>query len=404
VSITILKALPDRARHRYQETGAVVLGGDYQGLGIIRSLGHQKIPVCVIDDEHSIGRFSRYATQAVRVDDLRHEERIVDTVLEVGRRLNLRGWVLYPTRDEMVAAFARYQHLLTGFFRVPTPGWDSIQWVWDKRNTYRLANQLAIPTPSTWYPKNLEELDSIPVSFPAIIKPAIKERFFYATKVKAWRVNNRAELRKLFERAMAQIKAEEIMVQDLIPGGGSQQFAYCAFFKQGSGIATMMVRRSRQHPAEFGRASTFVETVDLPLLKELSERFLRAIKYYGLVEVEFKLDPRDGQYKLLDVNARTWGYHSLGLAAGVDFPYLLFADQNGRGVEPCRASTGVRWIRLLTDLPTGLIGIFRRHDRFTDYLASVVSFDVEAVFSLQDPWPGIMELTMIPYLYAKRGY
>ncbi len=135
------------------------------------------------------------------------------------------------------------------------------------------------------------------------------------------------------------------MIQDLIPGDGRQQFAYCAFFKGGRAVGSMVVRRSRQHPPEFGRASTFVETVELPLLEALSERFLRAIDYYGLVELEYKLDPRDGQYKLLDVNGRTWGYHTLGSSAGVDFPYLLFADQVGEAVQPCRGRAGVSWIR-----------------------------------------------------------
>ena len=79
----------------------------------------------------------------------------------------------------------------------------------------------------------------------------------------------------------------------------------------------MVARRLRQHPLEFGRASTYVETAEVPELETLSERLLRAVDYYGLVELEYKLDPRDGQYKLLDFNARTWGYHSLGSRAGV---------------------------------------------------------------------------------------
>ena len=74
----------------------------------------------------------------------------------------------------------------------------------------------------------------------------------------------------------------------------------------------MTVRRRRQHPSDFGRASTFVETIELPEIEEPSCRFLAAIGYYGLVELEYKRDPRDGVCKLLDVNARTWGYHSLG--------------------------------------------------------------------------------------------
>jgi D-aspartate ligase len=41
--------------------GAVVLGGDYQGLGIVRSLGRHGIPTLIVDDERSIARASRYA-------------------------------------------------------------------------------------------------------------------------------------------------------------------------------------------------------------------------------------------------------------------------------------------------------------------------------------------------------
>lgn len=387
-----------------QRAGAVVVGGDYQGLGIVRSLGHQGVPVCVVDDEHSIARFSRYATHAVSTASLRDERQTVDILLDVGRRLGLDGWVLYPTRDETVAAFARYNAALVEQFRVPTPAWDTMQWVWDKRRTYRLANKLEIPTPRTWYPGSVEELAEIPVDAPLALKPAIKEHFIYATKAKAWRANTRAELQQIFERATAHIDPAEIMIQDLIPGGGSQQFAYCAFFKEGRPLASMVVRRRRQHPPEFGRASTFVEAIELPILETLSERFLRAINYYGLVELEYKLDPRDGQYKLLDVNGRTWGYHTLGSGAGVDFPYLLFADQMGQSIEPRRGRAGVSWIRLITDLPTGIIEVLGRRLDLREYLRSLKNFQVEAVFNREDPLPGLMELLLIPYLSLKRGF
>ena len=157
------------------------------------------------------------------------------------------------------------------------------------------------------------------------------------------------------------------MIQDLIPGDGRQQFAYCAFFKEGRAISSMVVWRRRQHPAEFGRASTFVETIELPILEELSERFLRAINYYGLVELEYKLDPRDGQYRLLDVNGRTWGYHTLGYSAGVDFPYMLFADQAGESVQPRRGRVGVKWVRLVTDVPMGISEILRGRQDWRAY-------------------------------------
>jgi predicted ATP-grasp superfamily ATP-dependent carboligase len=194
------------------------------------------------------------------------------------------------------------------------------------------------------------------------------------------------------------------MVQELIPGGGTQQFSYCAFFRKGEAVGKMVARRRRQHPLEFGRASTYVESVDVPILEEFSERFLRAIDYYGLVEIEYKLDPRDSQYKLLDVNARTWGYHSLGAKAGVDFSYMLYADQVGLPVPVSRGRAGVTWVRTTTDIPAAMTAILRGDTDWKDYLRSIIDCDVEAVFSPRDPLPGLAEIALIPYLAVKRGF
>jgi D-aspartate ligase len=385
--------------------GAVVIGGDYQGLGIVRSLGRHGVPVCVVDDELSIARYSRYSTKFMKVANLRDERVAVDSLLEIGKRLSLDGWVLYPTRDELVAALSRHRSELGQVFRVPTPAWESVKWAWDKRNTYRLAQKLGIPTPITHSPESIDELAELH-SFapPFAIKPAIKEHFFYATKAKAWRANSHSELSTLFQTASDLAGQGEIMVQELIPGGGSQQYSYCAFFRNGEAVGKMVVRRRRQHPLQFGRASTYVETVDVPILEEFSERFLRAIDYYGLVEVEYKYDARDSQYKLLDVNARTWGYHSLGARAGVDFSYMLYADQIGMPVSASKSRPGVAWVRSTTDLPAAMMAILSGDTGLKSYLASMKNCNVEAVFSPGDPLPGLVEVLLIPYLAIKRGF
>ena len=389
--------------NRAGPTGGIVIGGDYQGLGIVRSLGRQGVPVYVVDDELSIARASRFSKRTVQVPSLRDESATLDALDAVRRAYGLDGWVLYPTREETVAALARNRSLLSRWFRVPTPRWDSIRHAWDKRETYRLAQRLAIPTPRSWFPRGERDLQEVEMRGPVIIKPAIKEHFFYQTRAKAWRADTRDDLHRLFRRASSIVSEGELIVQELIPGGGLQQYGYCALFKDGASIASMTVRRCRQHPSDFGRASTFVETVASPRLDEPSVRFLQAIGYHGLVELEYKLDPRDGQCKLLDVNARTWGYHSLGQAAGVDFAYLLFCDQVGYEVPETRARPGVRWVRLATDVPNAVVDM--RAGRLTarDYLASLRGIDTEAVFSLRDPLPGLYELALLPYLFLRRG-
>ena len=387
-----------------QEIGAVVLGGCFQGLGIVRSLGRRGIPICVLDDEVAISRHSRYTMYNAYAKNLKDERQIIQALLAAEQRYHLTGWVLYPTRDELVATLAHFREELSASFRIPTPGWEVIRWAGDKRNTYQLAAELDIPIPRTWYPQDARELEAVVDQLPVVIKPAIKEHFIYATKAKAWHARAKTELYERFQRAREILGPGEAMLQEFIPGDGRQQFSYCAFFKEGEALGSMIAQRRRQHPPDFGRASTFVETVDLPLLAELSLRFLRAINYYGLVEMEYKYDQRDQTYKLLDVNTRTWGYHSLGAQAGVDFSAMLFADQVGQPVDVCQARPGVKWVRLLTDVPTGLQEMRRGYVNWSDYWCTVRHADVEAVFDRHDPLPGLVELSLAPYLYFKRGF
>jgi predicted ATP-grasp superfamily ATP-dependent carboligase len=147
-----------------------------------------------------------------------------------------------------------------------------------------------------------------------------------------------------------------------------------------------------------------VETLRAPELEELSTRLLRSIDYYGLAELEYKYDRNDGCYKLLDFNARCWGYHSIGARAGTDFPSLIFDDLAGRTPSPRRAAADVRWVRLVTDIPTGILELRRGRVAPKEYLRSISTADVESVFSRDDLRPALAEIALLPYLIYKRGF
>jgi D-aspartate ligase len=387
------------ARRRL-DPGVLIIGGDFQGLGIARSLGEFGVPVCVVDDEPSVSRYSRHVDHAVRVDDLRDEQNAVAALLDTGRRLGLDGWVLFPTRDETVEACSRNREALQERFRVPVQSWDTIRWAADKRLTYQLAVELGVPVPRV---RARAEGAPGTADYPLVVKPAFKAPFIYSTGVKAWRVGNAGELRDRTDRAAAAVPADQVILQDYVPGDGRQQFAFCALVRDGEPVATMTVNRRRQHPIEFGRASTFVRTVEMPELEQLATRMLRAMRYDGLVEVEFKVDPRDGEPKLLDINTRSWGYHALGRRAGVDFPTLLFRQALGETVEPARAEPGVGWIRLLTDLPTSAIEMWRGELGVSAFVRSVRDAQAESVFSWRDPMPALAEVALVPHLVRSRG-
>ena len=153
-----------------------------------------------------------------------------------------------------------------------------------------------------------------------IIKPALREAYNPLTVAKAWRVDDRRSLIARYDEACSMMAPELIMIQEVIPGWGEAQFSYAALCQDGRPLASVVARRARQYPMDFGRFSTYVETIDDPGVVEPSVRLIEAARYTGLVEVEFKRDPRDGRFKVLDVNPRVWGWHTLGSAWESIFP------------------------------------------------------------------------------------
>jgi predicted ATP-grasp superfamily ATP-dependent carboligase len=185
------------------------------------------------------------------------------------------------------------------------------------------------------------------------------------------------------------------MVQELIPGGGETQFSYGALCDNGTPLAVLVARRTRQYPTDFGRASSFVETVEEPAIEEPARRLLEALRLTGIVEIEFKRDPRDGIHKLLDINARAWAWVALGARVGVDFPYLLWRLLHGDPPAQLRASTEARWIRPATDLPAALAGIADGRLTAADYMRSLQRPLVFAVFAWDDPLPAVLEAPIL---------
>ena len=117
----------------------------------------------------------------------------------------------------------------------------------------------------------------------------------------------------------------------------------------------------------------------------------------------FSEEPKDGKYKLLEINARPWGWHTIASGAGVELPYLSYLDTLGEKVKQDGFTTGVKWVRLLTDVPTAIGEILQGEMKITDYISTLSGKKQYAVISMRDPLPFIMEFLMLPYLWKTRG-
>ncbi len=386
------------------KVGAVIIGGHFQGLGVLRSLGRHQVPICLLDTDFCIGRFSRYTTKFFRCPSVRDEVAFLAFLENLAQKEKLEGWLVFPNDDETVNFLARHKARLGRIYRVITPSWDITRYAAEKKLTYQLAEKFDIAVPRTCYPENLAELAGLRIDFPAIIKPSVKEPFYSLTKKKAVRINNRREMVQEFNIAKAICPQVELMIQELIPGAPNNLFSIGSFFRGGEMAGKVVAQRLRQHPMDFGHATTYAVTVDIPELEAIARKFLRAMGYYGLSEIEFMRDERDGKFKLIEMNARPWGWHTLAINAGVDLPYLLYLDATGHQVRANGFARGVKWCHLVTDIPTVISEIGKGRLKIGDYLRSIKGIKQDAVFSASDPWPFIMEICLSPYLWIKRGF
>jgi D-aspartate ligase len=114
-----------------------------------------------------------------------------------------------------------------------------------------------------------------------------------------------------------------------------------------------------------------------------------------LVEVEFKYDARDDRYKILDINARPWTWIGLGVAAGVDFPYLAWQLSQGEVPTPVHAAAGVRWMHFTRDLAAACQEVWRGTNSPARYLSSFRRPLTFAVMAKDDLLPVLIELPLV---------
>src|SRR5436190_10364610 len=166
--------------------GAIVIGGAPVGLAIVRSLGRNGIPVCVLrEGDNFVATTSRFRSFSLSWPN-RDDDRQIDYLVDLATTRGLEGWTVYPTSDETAALLGRYHEQLSEHFVVASPPWSVFRWAYDKRLTYRLAADVGVACPRTYYPRTREEVAGLDCAFPVILKPAVKLQENVFTHAKAW--------------------------------------------------------------------------------------------------------------------------------------------------------------------------------------------------------------------------
>jgi D-aspartate ligase len=395
-------AKPDR-----ETVGAVILGGAHGSLAVARSLGRHGVPVWFVTYDHPIARYSRFVARSFDWPGPEHED-AADWLLDFAARHHLDRWALFAGGDAEVALIARHHATLAKAYRLTTPPWTIARIACDKRLTHQHAASVGVDSPWSAYPGSPDEVAALNCRFPVILKPTVRTARNAFTAAKAWRVDDRSALLSRYDEAAALVGLDAIVVQELIPGGGEAQFSYAAVWRDGAPVASLVARRTRQYPVDFGFTSTFVESIEEGRVRSAIEmaasRFLTPLGFAGLVELEFKHDIRDDRYKLLDVNPRPWTWIGLGAAAGVDFPWIQWQVACGEAVAPSHSRPGIGWTHASRDFASAVRQIAGGTLPPSEYVASLLRPMTCAAFAWDDPLPGIVDLPVVLARVLARRY
>lgn len=382
--------------------GAIILAGSHGAIALARVLARQGLDVWFVTNFTPLPRFSRAVAHWTQWPGAENEGALAALTALV-RDKGLEGYLLVPAADADVKFAAQNKAALSSMLTVMLPDWEALQWACDKALSYERAEALGIGIPRVYKVGANPRADAAGMNFPVVMKPSMRIALNRFTRDKAWRADDADQFVTLFDQAAELVGADNIVVQDYVPGGGENQFSYAGFWWNGEPVASFTARRTRQYPIEFSYTSTFVETVEDAAVKAAGEAFLRSIGHHGLCEIEFKRDPRTGDLKLLDVNPRPWSWFGLADAAGVDFGAAMVALNEGRSVPPMIVRQGTGWMFGLRDMVVAAqLALAGRLD-IGAYLASVTRTRTFASLSWRDPLPGLVEVPLTLLRIAGRA-
>lgn len=127
----------------------------------------------------------------------------------------------------------------------------------------------------------------------------------------------------------------DFVIQELIPAKvGGMHLVALAYDREGT-LCRSFASRSICTLFENGGPATGGITVEVPDLVEKTAAVLQAVgKWKGPAAVEWLLDPRDGEFKFVEINPRIWGYSSLATGAGANFASYVVDLALGKDIGP----------------------------------------------------------------------
>jgi predicted ATP-grasp superfamily ATP-dependent carboligase len=387
----------------------IILNLFYTGLGIARDLAGRGVRVIGLSAHRRIfGNYTRFCDVRFSPNSQEEPEQLLQYLLEAAPEL--QGSVIFPTRDADVLFMDRFRHELEPHYRLAIPPHDAFVRTVDKYSLVQVATQVGVPVPRTAVIARREDLADVndDIGFPCVVKPVssvqwrVGDNWSRVGGRKAFRVDSAEQLRQEYERLQA--VSPELLIQEMIPGPADQIVVLGGYVDEKSEpLGYFTARKLLQSPDDFG-TGCLVQSEPIPEIVDPTLKLWRALNYQGMAEVEYKYDPRDGHYKLIEINTRHWDQHQLGRASGINLTWAAYCHLTGRPAENMlKPVQRAQWVAEDT-LLLHLLGAVIRPQQRTPHLWQKLSRPrMYGISAWNDPMPSCRYFVTVIFPQIVRG-
>jgi D-aspartate ligase len=378
-------------------TPAVVLKFDpnvmhHGGLGVIRSLGRAGVPVYgVHEDALAPAASSAYLRgRFFWRPDPADADRVLAGLSRLAEIIG-KPAVLIPTDDAGAIFLAEHGAGLRRSFLFPDPPRDLPRRLAGKYSLHEVCREFGVASPRTTLPGSLGRAREFAdgAGYPVIAKLTAPWRApagLRSTRV----VADPRELGQVYD-ACARAGAG-LMLQEFVPGGGEHDWFFHGYCDGNSDCRPSFTGvKERSYPSGAGLTS-FGRSAPNDALRGEITGLLGRLGYRGPLDLDIRLDARDGRYHLLDFNPRLGAqFRVFRDTAGTDVALAAYLDLTGQPIPRATQIDGRSFLVENYD-PVSALGRWRAGDLdWRSWLASVRGADEWAWFARDDLRPfGLM--------------
>ena len=390
----------------------LILDGDtVPALTIARSLGSKGVSVDIAaHHKNPISSFSKHVIDTHCYPHPLHKTN--EFVSWIKKQLEQKHYqLIIPATERTLVPIARTFDGTPYEQQIAMPALDSLEAVLDKAKSATLANQCDVPLPQSWDITNVSDLEqhSHAFTYPVVIKPgrSISDSG-RRTQLTVRYAHNAEELNKICTELL---KETHLVLQSYFSGTG---VGIELIAQQGEILYAFQHQRLHEMPLTGGGSSYRKSVAINPDLLAASKRLIKALNWHGVAMVEFKINLQTGDFIFIEINGRFWGSLPLAVAAGADFPYMLYQlyrDGEVTDTQPyrpeiaCRKlSSDIAWFEcvLRKDADLRLVTLPPLRSACADMLAMFKFNDYLDVQSFSDLKPGFVDLLNIAKTYIRR--